>query len=156
MACNLRRLSNGVWFMAQDDALDAKVVPPIAIAEFGRLRIVIPANPDPFFDSCTKRGERLSVGLRHAFARASVMKAITEANNPGRLIGLDNGSEAYQRVVAVERWNEPASRRRAGALLQMQVGDDERSLGGKPSRSTVIKRQGEACKNDRDRGAAQA
>ena len=94
MACNLRRLSNNVRFMAEDDALDQKVVPPFAIAECRRFRIVIPANPDPFFDSCAKRGERLPVGLRHAFARASVMKAITEANNPGRLIGLDDGSEA--------------------------------------------------------------
>ena len=92
MACNLRRLSNSVRFMAQDDALDPKVVPPFAIAEFGRLRIVISANPDPFLGSCAKRGERPPVGLCHAFARASVMKAITEANNPRRLIGLDDGS----------------------------------------------------------------
>ncbi len=140
MACNLRRLSNSVRFMAEDGALDPKVVPPVAVAEFGRLRIVIPANPHPFFGKSAKRGECQSVGLGHAFARASVMKAIAEANNPRRLVGLEDGLKACQRVVAVERRNEPASRRCAGALLQMQVGDDERSLSGKPDRSTVIEK----------------
>ena len=90
MASNLRHLSNGIRFMAQDDAVDPKVVPPFAIAEFGRLRIVIPANPDPFFGKLAKRSERQPIGLCHAFARASVMKAVAEANNPRWLVGLDD------------------------------------------------------------------
>jgi hypothetical protein len=113
--------------MAQCDAIDPKIAPPFAAAEFRCFRIVIPANPHPFFDKRTKRSEPLPVGFRHAFARASVMKTIAEANNPRRPISLDDTSEAYQRVVAVKRGDQPASCRRVGAFLQMQIGNDKGS-----------------------------
>jgi len=154
MARNFRRFSNSVWFMAQDDALDLKVAPPIAVAKFGRFRIVVPANPDPFFGKGAKRGERPPVGVCHALARAPIMKTVTEANDPRRPISLDDISETSEGVVAVERWDKPASRRRVGALLQMQIGNDERSLSGKPSCSAVIERQSEARKCHRDRRTA--
>jgi hypothetical protein len=150
MACDLGRGATSMRFMAQDDALDSKVVPLFAIAEFGRFRIVIPANPDPFFGKITKRCERLPVGLYHAFARASVMKAVTKANNPSRLIGLHNESEADQRVVAVERRNKPASCRCAGAFLQMQVGDNQGGVARKVGRPAVIQRHRKTRELDRN------
>src|SRR6516164_6683761 len=152
MARNLRRLSISVRLMAQCDAIDLKIAPPFAAAEFRCFRIVIPANPDPFFDSCAKRGKPLPVGFRHAFARASVMKTIAEANNPRRPVSLDDTSEACQRVVAVKRGDKPASCRRVGALLQMQIGNDKGSQGRKPSCPALIEDQREAGKCKWDRG----
>ncbi len=67
----------------------------------------------------------MPVGFRHALARASVMKTIAEANNPRRPVSLDDTSEACQRVVAVKRGDKPASCRRVGAFLQMQIGNDK-------------------------------
>ena len=127
MACDLRCLSISVGFMAQCDAIDPKIAPPFAVAKFRCFRIVIPANPDPFFDSCTKRCEPLPVGVRHAFARASVMETIAKANNTRRPVSLDDTFEARQRVMAIKRRDKPASCRRVGAFLQMQIGNDKGS-----------------------------
>jgi len=105
MARNFRPLASNVRLMAQGDALDLKVAPPIAVAKFGRFRIVVPANPDPFLGKGAKRGERPPVGVCHALARAPVMKTVTEANDPRRPISLDDIPEASERVVAVKRWD---------------------------------------------------
>jgi hypothetical protein len=121
MACYLCRVSNDMGLVAQEDAVDCKLVPLFAAAEFGRFRIMVSANPDPFLGKRAERAKRAPVGIGHAITGTAIMKAVAEANDPLRPVSFDDASEAYQRVVAVERRDEPASCSRVGALFQMQI-----------------------------------
>ena len=121
MACYLRRDSDGARLVAQDDSLNCKLVLLFAAAEFGRFRIVVSADPDPFLNKREERGKRTPVGIGHAVAGTAIMKAVAEANNPIRPVGFHDESEAYQRVVAVQRRDKAASRGGVGALFQMQI-----------------------------------
>ena len=56
------------------------------------------------------------------------MKAVAERDHHGRVVPRDDGREAAKRRHGIVRRQQHAAGGEAGALFQMQVGDDEQAL----------------------------
>ncbi len=107
--------------VAQSHAFDLKLGAPFALAKCGRFRIVVSADPYPFLCKPAQSRQGILVRLRHAFTGARIMKAVTETDDAARPVSLDRSFKPKERVVAVERGNEPAARSSSRPFFQMQV-----------------------------------
>ena len=113
--------------MAERDRADRDFARDHA-AEIGRQRrIVIARDPDPVAPRLHRR-ERLAVGRRQTLMGVAIVKTVAERDHHARIVPRDHGGEPAERRHGVVGRQQHAARGEAGALFQMQVGDDEQAL----------------------------
>ncbi len=56
------------------------------------------------------------------------METVAERNHHARVMPRDDGGETAERRHRVVGWQQHTARGEAGALFQMQIGDDEQAL----------------------------
>ena len=60
--------------------------------------------------------------------RVAIVKTVAERNHHARVVPRDDGGETAQRRHRIIGWQQHAALGEAGALFQVQVGDDEQAL----------------------------
>ncbi len=91
------------------------------------MRIVIAADPEPFAALLQLEQKGAVVG-GETLGRLRAMEAVAERHDPRRLDRGDHLGQPLQRGARVVRRQQHAERGEGGALLEMQVGHQQRVL----------------------------
>ncbi len=124
VARDLAGLRAGPRFVAEGEAAMAEAVGGDAGQAEGAVGIVVAGNPDPFPPARHVR-DHLAKGRRHQGGADAVVEGVAEADDDLRIMPDDqprDERQGRQRVVGRKHHATPG---KGGALLQMQVGDDE-------------------------------
>src|SRR5579864_901891 len=93
-----------------------------------RRRVVIAGDPDPLM-SARKGGEPLALGVGEAACTLAIMEAVAETDHAARLMARERFLKNIQAGSAVVGRQQRARSGVARALLQMEIGKHERTLG---------------------------
>ncbi len=140
MAGNLARLRLGRRFVAKNEAADGDLPRHHAAEPGRRMRIVIALDPDPFAaaDEGSERGAFLYV---EPLGGVAVVEGIAQRDHPCRAIARDQRRHALEGRACVIGRQERAKARQRRALLEMDVGEDERALCRPPRRAGAVEQQ---------------
>jgi hypothetical protein len=92
----------------------------------GAVRIVVAVDPDPVA-AAREFGNLRTEDIRQMGRADAVVEIVAEADNDGGIVPRDDGFQHLERGERIVGRQHHAAAREGGALLQMQVGDDEQT-----------------------------
>ena len=122
-----RLVANG--FVAEDDSAELDLVRDAAAAMVGEARIVVADDPGPV-ELRGEFGQQFARARRQPIAAEAVVEAVAEAIEARRAGALDLGGERGQRRMRIVGRQELPEPREPARLFKVQVGDQQRLLGG--------------------------
>ncbi len=148
MARDLVRDGAGRRLMPEGEPADRDLAENRAAEAHVDHGVVVAGQPEPFA-ILLQDGERPAVDGAHAVGRAAIMEAVAKAEHGRGRIRIEGCGEALERRRRVVGGQHEPACGEGGALLQMQVGDDQDVLGRPVERTRDIGH--ERAARDRDR-----
>jgi hypothetical protein len=118
----------------QHQPVDLGFVDDLAAARIGHRMVMVADHPD----EAVRRGQRAQpvlFGQRQALAAARVVETVAEAPDLGRIGRRDRAFQRRERRRAVVGRQHLAEAREPARLLEMQIGDDQRTPRGPEQRA---------------------
>ncbi len=124
---DLVRDAAGTRLVPQRQAFDLDVADDAAAETFADLGIVVAGDPDPLA-VLLHDVQDLQLLEADASRRLDIVQAVAEGDDGAGAVAVDGGGQALQRLARVVGREELSALGEGGALLEMQIGDDQRVL----------------------------